>query len=95
MDMAEDDSCILYAKMEDKAGNVGYTATDRVTIDLSMPVIQCGGKTLGDEKSYFADKKKIVVSDSHLIKVTVLRNSNVVLTKSGDDIVDNVTSFQL
>lgn len=95
VDMAEDDSCILYAKMEDKAGNVGYTATDRVTIDLSMPVIQCGGKTLGDEKSYIADKKKIVVSDSHLIKVTVRRNSNVVLTKSGDDIVDNATSFQL
>lgn len=88
-------SRILYAKVEDKAGNIQYTATDLVTRDSKNPDILCGGKSLGDNKSYFADRKKVTATDTYLKKVTVRRNGAIVLTKSGDDIVDGSTTFYL
>lgn len=86
---------ILYAKVEDKAGNAGYASSDRITIDKTAPEIVCGKKSLGDEKSYFADRKKLTVNDTHLRYVTVRRGDTVVLTRSGDDIVKGSTSFSL
>lgn len=86
---------ILYAKVEDKAGNIGYTSTDRITIDKTMPEILCGTKSLGDTKSYFADRKKITVRDTYLKYVTVRRDGTVIQTKSGNDIVAGSTSFRL
>lgn len=86
---------ILYAKVEDKAGNISYISTDRITIDKTIPEIVCGTKTLGDTKSYVADRKKITVKDAYLKQVTVRRNGAVILTKSGDDIVAGSTSFRI
>lgn len=86
---------ILYAKVEDKAGNIRYISTDRITIDKTIPEIVCGTKTLGDTKSYVADRKKITVKDAYLKQVTVRRNGTVILTKSGDDIVAGSTSFRI
>ncbi len=88
-------SRILYAKVEDKAGNIQYTATDLVTRDSKVPDILCGGKSLGDNKSYFADRKKVTVKDTYLKKVIIRRDGNVVLTKFSDDIVDGSTTFYL
>lgn len=86
---------ILYAKVEDTAGNISYISTDRITIDKTIPEIVCGTKTLGDTKSYVADRKKITVKDTYLKQVTVRRNGMVILTKSGDDIVAGSTSFRI
>lgn len=86
---------ILYAKVEDVAGNISYISTDRITIDKTIPEIICGTKMLGDTKSYVADRKKITVKDTYLKQVTVRRNGTVILTKSGDDIVAGSTSFRI
>lgn len=86
---------ILYAKVVDKAGNIGYSSTDRIIIDKTLPQIYCGGKQLGGTKSYFADRKKITVKDTYLTQVTIRQNSSVVLTRTGDDIAEGSTSFWL
>lgn len=88
---------ILYAKVEDKAGNIRYISTDRITIDKTIPKIVCGKKEkeLGDTKTYVADRKKITVKDTYLKQVTVCRDDTVILTKSGDDIVAGSTSFRI
>lgn len=86
---------ILYAKVEDKAGNIRYISTDRITIDKTRPEIICGTKTLGDTKSYVADRKKITVKDTYLKQVTVRRDGTEILIKSGNDIVAGSTSFRI
>lgn len=86
---------ILYARVVDQAGNIGYSSTNRITIDETLPQIYCGGRQLGDTKSYFADRKKITVKDTYLSQVTVRRDSSVVLTKTGDDITEGSTVFWL
>lgn len=90
-------SSILYAKVEDKAGNIRYISTDRITIDKTIPKIVCGKKEkeLGDMETYVADRKKITVKDTYLKQVTVCRDDTVILTKSGDDIVAGSTSFRI
>lgn len=95
LSLSTEGTSILYAKVEDKAGNTGYASSDRITIDQTAPEILCGTKSLGDTKSYFADRKKLTVKDTHLSKVTVRRNGTVVLIQSGDDIVKGSTSFSL
>lgn len=95
LSLATEGTTILYAKVEDKAGNIGYASSDRITIDQTAPEIICGTKSLGDTKSYFADRKKLTVKDTHLSRVTVRRNGTVVLVQSGDDIEKGSTSFAL
>lgn len=92
---AEDGSMALYAKVEDVAGNVSYTSTDKLTMDYTLPVITCNGKPLGDEKAYVADRKNIEVSDTYLRRVVITRNGETTEDKSGDDIVKGSVQFTL
>lgn len=95
LSMSSEGTSILYVKAEDKAGNIGFASSDRITIDRTKPEIVCGTKSLGETKSYFADRKKLTVKDTHLRKVTVRRDGTVELIKSGDDIVKGSTTFSL
>lgn len=93
--VSDDNSFVLCAKVEDAAGNASYVTTNMLTVDQTMPVITCNDKELGDEKTYVADKKDIVVRDNHLKRVIVTRNGEVSEDKSGDDIEDGSVQFTL
>ncbi len=86
---------VLYAKVEDAAGNISYASSGELTIDRTLPVITCNKKQLGDEITYVADRKNISVSDTNLKRVTITRNGVVSDTKSGDDIVNGSVQFTL
>ncbi len=86
---------VLYAKVEDAAGNISYASAGELTIDRTLPVITCNKKQLGDEITYVADRKSISVSDTNLKRVTITRNGVVSDTKSGDDIVNGSVQFTL
>lgn len=88
-----DGTFVLYAKVEDVAGNVMYASSDQITIDRTLPNIKCGTSTLGDTKTYTADRKKIVVNDKYLQKVTVKHDGTESFVKSGEDITNGTTEF--
>lgn len=91
----KDGTFYLYAKVEDKAGNISYQHTDELTIDTVIPTISCNGTPLENEKTFVADKKIVTIQDDHLRRVIVTRNGNTWEDKSGDDIVDGTIDLTL
>lgn len=91
----EDGVVTLYAKVEDRAGNVTFTSTPQLLIDSAEPEVFCDNSKLDNEKSYVADKKEIMVSDENLSHVTLTRNNVTHEDKSGDELKDGSVSFTL
>lgn len=91
----KDGLIILYAKVEDMAGNAAYASAGELTVDRTSPTITSNKKQLGDEITYVADRKSFVANDTYLKRVTVTRNGVVSDNKSGADIVNGSVQITL
>lgn len=84
---------IVYGKIVDKAGNIGYISSDGIVIDGEVPEITCEGSV--PNASYVADKKHFKVTDENLKEVSVSVGNVPQITLKGKDIKDGVAEFTL
>ena len=65
------DSCTVYARLTDEAGNVNVINSAGIVIDDEDPVITCGDRALKNPAEYVAESKEFIVRDANLSSVTV------------------------
>ena len=61
-----DKTCVVYARLEDKQGNIAYISSDGLVFDKTPPAIQ--GVTEGET---YCISKEVTVKDDHLDRVMV------------------------
>lgn len=93
LEIKDPSDCVVYAVLEDQAGNRKEIQSNRLVVDTVSPTIQCGTRNV--KEKYIADEKSFTISDDNLRRVTVTGGGDSKVYQSGSDFQGTVMDLLL